>query len=333
MTGKKRSHNSESGSDNVLSKKQKKIGNVQPTSKFEDFDIPKLLNYISNKLENASKKKRGGIAKKVVEDINEAFIEFKSKYSKEMDQSSPTSSGAQLSYKNSTVLQQDVLDNDADMDSADELIDATNSRYNEPPKQNVSFSNTEYLDNEKRITGIVKWYNYKKCYGFISYNENAQQIFVHKSAIMKSKVENPKHRTLRQNEAVEFEILYDKNGKMYAGKVSGPDGINVIGMRIDGATSNKAENISAKYSNIFYSSFNTKKTNCETVSNSKIISTNKTYSDAVKNNVSNSMDFDEPLILTPEDIAFAEKLHEQNRPKTKTFVNKKYQHFFRAQRN
>ncbi len=50
-------------------------------------------------------------------------------------------------------------------------------------------------------TGIVKWFDNKKGYGFISYDDT-EEIFVHFTAI-----EEEGFKTLEENQVVEFEII------------------------------------------------------------------------------------------------------------------------------
>ncbi|XEO76424.1 hypothetical protein WKT22_01448 [Candidatus Lokiarchaeum ossiferum] len=61
-------------------------------------------------------------------------------------------------------------------------------------------------------TGIVKWFNYKKGYGFISLiddSENAKDVFVHFSAIVG---ESDQFKTLHQEDKVTFEIVDGDKG-------------------------------------------------------------------------------------------------------------------------
>lgn len=58
-----------------------------------------------------------------------------------------------------------------------------------------------------RTTGIVKWFNNKTGYGFITINsgpDNGKDIFVHHSSI---NVEKKQYKYLVQGEYVEFEII------------------------------------------------------------------------------------------------------------------------------
>ncbi len=58
-----------------------------------------------------------------------------------------------------------------------------------------------------RKTGVVKWFNADKGYGFIR-QETGQDVFVHYSAI-----QGAGFRTLEEGERVEFEITEGQKGK------------------------------------------------------------------------------------------------------------------------
>ena len=59
-------------------------------------------------------------------------------------------------------------------------------------------------------TGIVKWFDNKKGYGFISYDDT-EEIFVHFTAI-----EEEGFKTLEENQVVEFEIIEGYRGTQAA---------------------------------------------------------------------------------------------------------------------
>lgn len=58
-----------------------------------------------------------------------------------------------------------------------------------------------------RITGVVKWFNADKGYGFLR-QEDGADVFVHYSAI-----QGAGFRTLEEGERVEFEITEGQKGK------------------------------------------------------------------------------------------------------------------------
>lgn len=58
--------------------------------------------------------------------------------------------------------------------------------------------------------GTVKWFDNKKGYGFISYDET-EEIFVHFTAI-----EEEGFKTLEENQSVEFEIIEGNRGAQAA---------------------------------------------------------------------------------------------------------------------
>uniref|UniRef100_A0A8C3E024 Uncharacterized protein n=1 Tax=Corvus moneduloides TaxID=1196302 RepID=A0A8C3E024_CORMO len=78
-----------------------------------------------------------------------------------------------------------------------------------------------------KVLGIVKWYNVKQNYGFITRCDNKEDIFVHCTAIMKN---NPKKYipSLGDKEVVEFKIIQGRKG-LQAANVTGSGGVSVKG--------------------------------------------------------------------------------------------------------
>ena len=76
-----------------------------------------------------------------------------------------------------------------------------------------------------RNTGVCKWFNPKKGYGFITRDDNNEDIFVHQTAIYANGF-----RSLNEGEKVEFEIE-NNTDKLVAVNVSGPDSTYVKGGR------------------------------------------------------------------------------------------------------
>ena len=60
-------------------------------------------------------------------------------------------------------------------------------------------------------SGKVKWFNSKKGYGFITFDDNSEKdVFLHVSALEKSKF-----RVLKENQKIQFEIK-EERGKLQA---------------------------------------------------------------------------------------------------------------------
>jgi cold shock CspA family protein len=79
---------------------------------------------------------------------------------------------------------------------------------------------TERVLPEGIVAGHVKWFNNKRGYGFITpVGTSEEDVFVHHSAISADGF-----RTLRPNQAVEFKVATDANGKKMASDVTGPGG-------------------------------------------------------------------------------------------------------------
>jgi CspA family cold shock protein len=57
------------------------------------------------------------------------------------------------------------------------------------------------------VIGTVKWFDSKKGFGFITRDDNGQDIFVHFSAIQGSGFKN-----LEEGQKVRFEIVQDEKG-------------------------------------------------------------------------------------------------------------------------
>jgi CspA family cold shock protein len=62
----------------------------------------------------------------------------------------------------------------------------------------------------ERETGLVKWFNDKKGYGFIS-RDSGKDVFVHHTAIIADGF-----RTLKEGDRVEFSIKKDQKGESAA---------------------------------------------------------------------------------------------------------------------
>ena len=75
-----------------------------------------------------------------------------------------------------------------------------------------------------KVTGVCKWFDTTKGYGFISVNNSNVDIFVHQSDIFAKGF-----RSLMAGESVEFEILTQRNGRRKAISVTGPNGTYVKG--------------------------------------------------------------------------------------------------------
>ena len=60
-------------------------------------------------------------------------------------------------------------------------------------------------------TGIVKWFNPAKGYGFIEPEDGSRDVFVHISAVERSGL-----ATLNEGSKVSFELVPGRDGKMAA---------------------------------------------------------------------------------------------------------------------
>jgi len=67
-------------------------------------------------------------------------------------------------------------------------------------------------------TGIVKWFNTTKGYGFITPDEGGSDAFVHISAVQRSGMQG-----LNEGQKVEYELKEQRNGKMAAEELKALD--------------------------------------------------------------------------------------------------------------
>lgn len=88
-----------------------------------------------------------------------------------------------------------------------------------------------------RIPGTVKWYNFKNGFGFVTRNDNNQDIFVHRSGIQM----NNSQLGLDDGESVEFD-LYQEGNRLLAVNVTGPNGINLRGSKYATTNNNQMNN-------------------------------------------------------------------------------------------
>ena len=64
-------------------------------------------------------------------------------------------------------------------------------------------------------TGIVKWFNTTKGFGFIAPDEGGKDVFVHISAVERAGLTG-----LADNQKVEFELEEGRDGRQSAGAIS-----------------------------------------------------------------------------------------------------------------
>ena len=61
-------------------------------------------------------------------------------------------------------------------------------------------------------TGVVKWFNGRKGFGFITPSEGEKDVFVHYSAIQ---VAENEFATLNENDEVEYEVVEGEKGYLF----------------------------------------------------------------------------------------------------------------------
>lgn len=84
---------------------------------------------------------------------------------------------------------------------------------------------------KKSIMGRVLWFSMRRNYGFIRRDDDNTVVFVHQSAIIKSRILKASLRTLEDGENVQFDVVQGSKG-LQAENVTGPNGTEVRGCRI-----------------------------------------------------------------------------------------------------
>ena len=64
-------------------------------------------------------------------------------------------------------------------------------------------------------TGVVKWFNTVKGYGFISPDDGSPDAFVHITAVQESGL-----RLIVEGQRIEYEMIESRNGKLAAGNLT-----------------------------------------------------------------------------------------------------------------
>jgi len=97
-----------------------------------------------------------------------------------------------------------------------------NSKFN---KNFTSFiSQHAFASKTQKATGVCKWWNNLKGFGFITLDDGSGEVFVHQTQIQAEGF-----RSLAEGEPVEFNVETNNDGKKHATNVTGPNGAAVQG--------------------------------------------------------------------------------------------------------
>lgn len=97
-----------------------------------------------------------------------------------------------------------------------------------PPTAQPQYAPSNQMMNmSSRISGTVKWYNFKNGFGFITRNDTSEDVFVHKSGIQSLNNGLP---SLDDGEPVEFDLFNDGQ-QILAINVTGPQGSGLRGSK------------------------------------------------------------------------------------------------------
>merc|ERR1712228_482314 len=97
-------------------------------------------------------------------------------------------------------------------------------RLNDVPDDEDSDMDNDSTPNNGKHKGTVKWFNQDKGFGFIANDDGSDDLFVHQKDL-----HCEGYRSLVAGEAVEFEIEKEKDEKLKAIKVTGPNGAYCLG--------------------------------------------------------------------------------------------------------
>lgn len=75
---------------------------------------------------------------------------------------------------------------------------------------------------DSRVTGVVKWFNENKGYGFIAPEDGSKDVFVHITSLKASRIDD-----LAEGDTVEFEVGEGRSGK--------PQAVNLKVLAVKGA--------------------------------------------------------------------------------------------------
>lgn len=115
---------------------------------------------------------------------------------------------------------------DAKKESVKRALSSSNEQALNQPSEQVAKPVIEH-----GVKGKVKWYSVRYHYGFIARDDDRENdVFVHQTAIAKSRINKIYLRTLGDDEDVVFDIVQGKQG-LEAANVTGPDGAEVRGSR------------------------------------------------------------------------------------------------------